>query len=48
MKDILVCGNCLSPTLVVNEVGDLHIGLDLVRRSIKLIKDRTFLHGLFG
>lgn len=48
MKDTLVCGNCLSLILVVDEVGDLHLGLDLARRSIKSIKDRTFLHKPFA
>ena len=46
MKDILECGNCLSPTLVVNEEGDSHLGL--AKRSINLIKDRTFLHKPFA
>ena len=41
MKDTLVCGNCLSPTLVVNEEGDSHLGLELARTSMKLIEDRT-------
>ena len=48
MKNSLVCGNCLSPTLITNEEGDTHLGLDLPRRSIKLIKDITFLHGPFA
>ena len=34
MKDTLVCGNSLSPTLstVVYDEGDSHLGLDLARR----------------
>ena len=28
MKDTLVCGNCMSSALVVNEEGDLHLDLD--------------------
>ena len=48
MKDTLVCGNCLSPTLLINEEGDSHLSLYLPRRSIKLNKDRTFLHGPFA
>ena len=43
MKDIFVSSNCLSPTLV--EKCDSYLDLYLARRSIKLIKDRTFLHG---
>jgi hypothetical protein len=50
MKDTLVCGNSLSPTLstVVYDEGDSHLGLDLARRFIKVNKDRTFLHGPFA
>ena len=48
MKDTLVCGNCLSPTLVVNEEYESYLDLDLGRRSRKLNKDRTFPHGPFA
>ena len=48
MKDTHICINCISSTLVVNEEGDSHLGLYLARIFVKLIKDRTFIYGLFA
>jgi hypothetical protein len=48
MKDTLVCGDCLSPTVVMYEEGESHLGLDLVRRFMKQNKDRKFFHEPFA
>ena len=48
MKDKLVCDNCLFPILVIIKVDDTYRGLDLARKSIKLIKDSTLFHVSFA
>ena len=47
MKYTLVCGNCLSPTLVVNEKCDSHPSLDQARRFIKTNQRQNIISRTF-